>query len=235
MRLSSRAATLLAVTAALPLALTACSSGSTDASAPSAKRTAAKDPNAGLRTGTQLKKLLAPASAFPAGYAVEGDNTADSGAQLLTPSARKTAKPDCTKLEGTSWIQVTGYEDSSAFAQNDYVNAQKTAEIAQEIDEFPVAQGKAVMKQLTAVAAECATYTDTSERTKVKVTGKATTGLGDEAYTMTQTSGKWQNGTTLIAARSGGSVVTVLSTAGTDNGAASAKKLTTTLLAGLKK
>ncbi|MEW2620639.1 hypothetical protein [Streptomyces sp. NPDC048106] len=235
MRLSSRAATLLAVAAALPLALTACSSGSTDSSAPSAKQTKAKDPNAGLATGTQLKKALAPASAFPAGFAIETDNSADSGAQLITPSARKTGKPDCTKLEATSWIQVTGYEDSASFAQNDYVNAQKTEELAQEIDEFPGAQGTAVMKQLATVATECATFTDTSEHATVKVAGKATAGLGDEAYTITLTSGKWQNGTTLVAARSGSSVVTVLSTAGNDNGAASAKKLTTTLLAALKK
>ncbi|MER6327884.1 hypothetical protein [Streptomyces sp. NPDC001034] len=235
MRLSSRAATLLAVASALPLALTACSGGSTDATAPSAKQTKAKDPNAGLLTGTQLKKALAPASAFPAGFAVEDDNSADSGAQLLTPSARKTAKPDCSKLEATSWIQVTGYEDSSSFAQNDYVNRQKTEEIAQEIDEFPAAQGTAVMKQLQTVATECATFTDTDAHAKVKVTGEATTGLGDEAYTMTLTSGTWQNGTTLVAARSGSHLVTVLSTAGSDNGAASAKKLTTTLLTGLKK
>ncbi|MFY4718952.1 hypothetical protein [Streptomyces sp. LaBMicrA B280] len=235
MRLSSRAATLLAVAAALPLALTACSTGSTDASAPSAKQTRAKDPNAGLLTGTRLTKLLAPASAFPAGYTVEDDNTADSGAKLLSPSARKTTKPDCVNLESTSWIQVTGYENSASFAQNDYVNAQKTEEIAQEIDEFPLTQGKDVMKRFATVAAQCATYTDTDAHAKVKVTGKAVAGLGDEAYTMTLTSGRWQNGTTLVAARSGSSVVTVLSTAGTDNGAASAKKLTTTLLAGLKK
>ncbi|GAA2492620.1 hypothetical protein GCM10023100_46180 [Actinocorallia cavernae] len=235
MRLSSRAATLLAVAAALPLALTACSTGSTDASAPSAKQTKAKDPNDGLRTGAQLKKLLAPASAFPAGYTVEDDNTADSGAELLSTSARKTTKPDCVSLESTSWIQVTGYKNSSSFAQNDYVNAQKTEEIAQEIDEFPAAQAKDAMKQIAAVATRCATFTDTDAHAKVKVAGKATAGLGDEAYTMTLTSGKWQNGTTLVAARSGSSVVTVLSTAGTDNGAASAKKLTTTILAGLKK
>ncbi|MYR02074.1 hypothetical protein GTX23_26730, partial [Streptomyces sp. SID6139] len=91
------------------------------------------------------------------------------------------------------------------------------------------------MKQIAAVATQCATFTDTDAHAKVKVAGKATAGLGDEAYTMTLTSGKWQNGTTLVAARSGSSVVTVLSTAGSDNGAASAKKLTTTILAGLKK
>ncbi|OIK24120.1 hypothetical protein [Streptomyces malaysiense] len=234
MRLSSRAATLLAAAAALPLALTACSTGSTDASAPSAKQTA-KDPNASLPTGTQLKKALAPASYFPAGYAVESDNTADSGDQLLTQSAKSGAKPGCTRLESTSWIQLTGYKGGVSFAQNDYTIKDKTQELAQEIDAFRGTTAKAVMKEFANVAADCATFTDTDAHAKVAVTGKATAGLGDEAYTMTLTSGAWQNGSTLVAARSGNSVVTVLSTADSDNGAASAKKLTAKVLAGLKK
>ncbi|MGW2568257.1 hypothetical protein [Streptomyces sp. NPDC001537] len=238
MRLSPRVATLLAV-AALPLALTACSSGSSSdqgaASSDKAAATKAKDPNASLPTGTQLKKALAPASAFPAGLTIEADGSSDTGGTLLSPSAKKSGKPDCTRLEGTSWIQVSGYKGGLSFAQNDYASKDKTQEVAQEIDTFQGTTAAAVMKSLQSVAAECATFTDTDTHAKVKVTGKSTTGLGDEAYTMTLTSGTWENGTTLIAARSGNSVVTVLSTAGSDNGAASAKKVTTTVLAALKK
>lgn len=237
MRLSSRVATLLAV-AALPLALTACSSGSSSGASSdtgaNAKPAKAKDLNAGLATGTELKKALASASAFPAGFTLEADGASDSGGQFLAPSARKTAKPDCTKLESTSWIQVTGYEGGVSFAQDDYVNQGKTEEMAQEIDEFQGSTAGAVMKRLQSVAAECATFTDTDAHAAVKVVGAATTGLGDEAYTMTLTSGAWQNGTTLVAARSGNAVVTVLSTAGADNGAATAKKLTGELLTSVK-
>ncbi|WP_030941832.1 hypothetical protein [Streptomyces sp. NRRL S-646] len=236
MRLSPRVATLLAV-AALPLALTACSSGSSsdDGGAASPAKGAAKDPNAGLPTGTQLKKALAPASAFPAGLTIEADGSSDTGGTFLAPSARKTAKPDCTRLEATSWIQVSGYKGGVSFAQNDYASKDKTQEVAQEIDSFQGTTAASVMKALQTVATECATFTDTDAHAKVKVTGKSTAGLGDEAYTMTLTSGTWENGTTLIAARSGNSVVTVLSTAGSDNGAVSAKKVTTTVLAALKK
>ncbi|MGV4984160.1 hypothetical protein ACVB8X_15650 [Streptomyces sp. NRAIS4] len=234
MRLSPRAATLLAV-AALPLALTACSSASSsDAGGASAKPAKAKDLNAGLATGTQLKKALAPASAFPAGFAFEADGASDTGGKFLSPSARKTAKPDCTRLEGTSWIQVTGYEGGVSFAQNDYANHDKTEEVAQEIDAFQGTTAATVMKQLRTVAGECATFTDTDAHAKVKLTGRSTAGLGGEAYTMTLTSGTWQNGTTLIAARSGNSVVTVLSTAGADNGAATAQKVTARILGSLK-
>ncbi|QTD98994.1 hypothetical protein [Streptomyces cyanogenus] len=233
MRLSSRAATLLAV-AVLPLALSACSSDSSSGTGASAKPAKAKNPNAGLLTGTQLKKALAPASAFPAGFTLEADGASDSGGKFLAPSSRKTAKPDCTRLEGTSWIQVTGFEGGVAFAQDDYVNADKTEEVAQEADAFQGTTAKTVMKQLQSVAAECATFTDTDTHAKVKVKGESTAGLGDEAYTMTLTSGTWETGTTLIAVRSGNTVVTVLSTAGSDNGAAAAKKVTTRILGSLK-
>ncbi|MEV6115761.1 hypothetical protein AB0L59_25450 [Streptomyces sp. NPDC052109] len=235
MRLSPRVATLLAV-AALPLALTACSSGSSpDAGGASAKPAKAKDLNAGLATGTQLKKALAPASAFPSGLTIETDGSADSGDQFLSPSSRKTAKPDCKRLEATSWIQISGYKGGVSFAQNDYANKDKTEEVAQEIDTFQGATAASVLKELQSVATACATFTDTDAHAKVELTGKPTAGLGDEAYTMTLTSGAWQNGTTLIAARSGNTVVTVLSTAGSDNGASSAKRVTTTVLAALKK
>ncbi|MEV7691215.1 hypothetical protein ACFW1F_34320 [Streptomyces bungoensis] len=239
MRHSSRVVTLLAV-AALPLALSACSSGSSGSSGSSsdtgahAKPAKEKDPNAGLLSGTQLKQVLAPASAFPAGFTAEADGASDSAGDFLSPSARKTAKPDCTRLEGTSWIQVTGYQGGVSFAQNDYANHDKTETLAQEIDEFQGATANKVMAQLQSVAAECATFTDTDMHAKVKTTGRSTSGLGDEAYTITLTSGAWENGTTLVAARSGSAVVTVLSTHGSDNGAASAKKLTAQLVDALK-
>ncbi|MEV5874476.1 hypothetical protein AB0L75_09655 [Streptomyces sp. NPDC052101] len=235
MRLSPRAATLLAV-AVLPLALTACSSGSSSATGggTDAKPAKAKDLNAGLATGTQLKKALAPASAFPAGFAPTADGTSDSGGTFLAPSGRSTAKPDCTRLEGTSWIQVTGFKGGVSFAQNDYANRGKTEEVVEEIDAFQGTTANAVMKEIRTVAGECATFTDTDAHAKVRLTGRATAGLGDEAYTMTLTSGAWENGSTLIAVRSGSSVVTVLSTAGGDNGAASARKVTTRTLGSLK-
>ncbi|MEU8028996.1 hypothetical protein [Streptomyces sp. NPDC049099] len=230
MHLSPRVATLLAV-AVLPLALTACSPDDGGASAKPAK---AKNLNAGLVTGARLKKALAPASAFPSALTLEAAGAADSGGAFLSPSSRKTGKPDCTRLEATSWIQLSGFKGGVSFAQNDYANQDKTEEVAQEIDQFQGTTATEVMKGLRDVAARCATFTDTDTHAKVKLTGTSTAGLGDEAYTMTLKSGAWENGTTLIAARSGRSVVTVLSTAGSDNGAASAKKVTTAILAALK-
>ncbi|MFI5815284.1 hypothetical protein ACIA7S_30620 [Streptomyces sp. NPDC051643] len=106
------ARTLLAV-AVLPLALAACSSGTSDH--PSAAPTkAAKDPDAGLLTGARLKKALAPASFFASGFAVDPDGARDSGATYTAPSASAAAKPDCSLLGGTSWIAVTGVSGVSS-------------------------------------------------------------------------------------------------------------------------
>ncbi|MFB7508126.1 hypothetical protein ACFC0P_32540, partial [Streptomyces broussonetiae] len=135
---------------------------------------------------------------------------------------------------GTSWIQVAGLKGGVSFAQNDYANKERTEEVAQETDEFQGTTATTVMKDLRTVASQCATFTDTDAHTTVRLKGRSTPGLGDEAYTMTLTSGTWQNGSTLIAVRSGSAVVTVLSTAGTDNGAASAQRVTTRILGSLK-
>jgi hypothetical protein len=235
MHLPSRLVQVLAV-AALPLALTACSTGSSDSSdakAP-AKTAKAKDPNAGLLTGSRLKKALAPASVFPPELTPVAEGAVDSGGQFLAPAVRNTAKPDCTKFENTSWLDVTGYKGGVSFAQGDYANKDQTEEMVQEIDEFQGTTATTVMKEVRNAATACATFTDPSEHAKVKLSGRSTSGLGDEAYTITLTSGHWENGTTLVAARVGTSVVTVMSTAGGDNGAATAAKLAGHVVGSLK-
>ncbi|MEH0548978.1 hypothetical protein QA802_39725 [Streptomyces sp. B21-105] len=236
MRLPSHAAKMIAV-AALPLALAACSSSastdSADSPAASATPSKAADPNAGLLTGTQLKKALAPASYFPAGFAADASLARDTGDTYQAPATKNAAKPRCADLAATSWISLTGIEGVS-FAQNSYINQNTSSELDQEIDVYRGTTGADVLKGLADVVAACPSYTDSDTHSKVKVTGAATAGLGDEAYTITLTSSAWETGTTLIASRTGTAVVSVLSTEGSDNGAASAKKLTEHVLASLK-
>ncbi|MFF3152450.1 hypothetical protein [Streptomyces sp. NPDC057910] len=235
MRRVSTAAAFLAV-AALPLALTACSSGgsASGGAAKSAAGTAAtpsvaatpEDPNAGLATGARLKTALAPASFFGPGYALDASATRDSGSTYQEPSSAPASagKPDCGKLAGTSWIAITG-DTGVSFAQDDYANKNTSAEMAQEVDVFRGTTASTVLKHLKKAVAACPAFKDGDTKTTAKVKGAATRGLGDEAYTITVTDPAWQNGTTLIAVRRGTAVVTVLSTAGHDNGAATAKKL----------
>lgn len=234
MRLTSRTLTVLA-TAALPLVLAACSSGSTGSStatSPSAKPAESKDPDAGLATGTQLKAALAPASYFPSGFAADASLSRDTGGTYQAPATKSAAKPRCADLDATSWISLTGVEGVS-FAQNSYVS-KASGELDQEIDVYRGTTSTEVMKGLGKVVAACPTYTDTDTHSKVTVTGVSTAGLGDDAYTITLSDSTWDNGTTLVAARVGTAVVSVLSTDGSDNGAASAKKLAAQLVASLK-
>ncbi|MEU7056876.1 hypothetical protein [Streptomyces sp. NPDC046197] len=236
MRTPSRLARALAV-ATLPLALAAC--GSHDSSSASASATpsasATKDPNAGLLTGTQLKKALAPASAFPAGLVPVPQGASDSGGKFLAPQPGKTGKPDCTKLNTTAWVSVAGPRGGVSYANDDRMDKSQTAEIAQEIDEFPGTAAAAALKDVRAITATCPTFTDTDLHAKVKVSGRSVPGLGDEAYAITLTSAGWENGTTLMAARQGNAVVTVMSTAGSDNGAAGAKKVAEQVVGSLQK
>ncbi|MFJ4714958.1 hypothetical protein [Streptomyces sp. NPDC088785] len=235
MRSMTRAAVLLCATAALPLALTACGpDDSTDAKAPAASSGRAKDPDAGLATGARLKKALAPAAFFGSGYSLDPSAARDTGDTYQKQAAHPAAlaHPDCTKLGGTSWIALTGDEGVS-FAQNDYVDADSSVDIAQEIDTFRGATAGTVMRHLEKVVAACPAYRDADTKSRVTVAGAATDGLGDSAYTITLTDPTWTNGTTLIAVRKGTDVVTVMSTDGHDDGAATAKRLAAKVTAAL--
>ncbi len=147
------------------------------------------------------------------------------------PSSSPAPKPDCSLLGGTSWITITG-DSGVSFAQNDYISKNTSEDIAQEIDTYRGTTSTTVLTDLEKTATACATFTDSDTHTKVKVTGATTPGLGDSAYTITLTNSAWQNGTT-IAVRAA-DVVSVMSTDGHDNGAATAKKLATRIVTSLK-
>jgi hypothetical protein len=224
----SRAVVKALALTAVPLALTLTACGSLS------KQPAAEDPDAGLLTGEQLKHALAPASFFASGFTADPSDARDTGDTYVEPSTAASAKPDCAKLDGTSWITVTGVSGVS-FAQNDYISKNTSEEIAQEVDAYRGTTAATVLKDLQKAVSACASFTDDQTHTEVKVTGEAAPGLGDAAYTVTLTDSAWRNGTTLIAARVGTNVVSVLSTDGHDNGAATAKKLTERIVASLKR
>jgi hypothetical protein len=185
-------------------------------------------------TGTQLKALLAPASSFPSGFAIDSSGARDTGDGYITQSVADVPKSDCTKLLGTSWSsEITGISGVS-FAQNDYANKDLSESVAQEIDAYRGTTAQTMMEALGKVALACPSVADSQTSSKAKVTERATAGLGDSAYTITVTDSAWQNGQTLVAARVGTAVVTVLSSDGTDNGAGTAQKLSRQLVASLK-
>ncbi|MEU3725576.1 hypothetical protein [Streptomyces sp. NPDC031705] len=237
MRQISSAARIVTV-AALPLALTACSFIAPKAAAPSTTGTPSAaaapsaDPNKGLLTGRQLKAALAPASFFGAGFAADPELTRDTGDTYQLPAITEVPAPDCTKLGATSWTEITGISGVS-FAQNAYVNKNSSEEFAQEIDVYRGTTATTVLDALGKISKACPGYTDSDTQAKVAVAEKPLAGVGDGAWSITQTSTAWQGGTTLVAARVGTSVVTVLVSSSTDNGLPGATKLAKQLVASL--
>jgi hypothetical protein len=235
MRLVRALSPAAALLAAVPVALAACTPG-THTPAARATTTAVRataNPDLGLLTGTQLQRLLAPPSYFPAGFAPDPSGARDSGPGYQRPAVTAMRKPNCRLLGGTSWITITGI-DGVSFAQNDYLDKASSAEIAQEIDVYRGTTAQAVLRKLGGIAAACPSYPDPQTSSTAKVRERARARLGDGGYLITVTAPAWQGGTTLVAARAGTAVVTVLSTAGPGNGHASALKLASHLVAALQ-
>ena len=63
----------------------------------------------------------------------------------------------CGVLDGTSWI-AAGDVSTADFAQNDYANASKTEELAQEADAFQPGDAQKVMTRLWRVFGHCRTF-----------------------------------------------------------------------------
>lgn len=227
------AATLLTA-AALLLALAACTTGSTPApdtaAAPPSAAPSPTDPNAGLLTGTQLKGLLEPRSYFPHRYVRDPAGTRDTGSGYQQPGATDVTKPKCRLLGATSWTSITGISGVS-FAEDAYIDKASSSEIAQEIDVYRGTASQAVMRKLGAVATACPWYTDPQTGRRATVREQASPRFAAGGYVITVTDPAWRGGTTLVAARAGATVVTVLSTDGADNGHASAMRLASQLVA----
>jgi hypothetical protein len=88
-----------------------------------------------------------------------------------------------------------------------------------------------VMRKLGAVATACPWYTDPQTGRRATVREQASPRFAAGGYVITVTDPAWRGGTTLVAARAGTAVLTVLSTDGADNGHASAMRLASQLVA----
>jgi hypothetical protein len=206
---AARVATALAV----PLLLAACSTSTSTTAAGSSSTSAQSaapspsDPYAGLLTGAKLKPLLV--TDMPPGFTLDSAGSRDSGTFFQLPSTPSAAAtPDCTQLEGTAWVDLSG-QGAVAFAQNDYLDSAKN-EIAQEIDVYESTTAQTVMTRLQQVFAACATYksTDAGTTATVHVVTSAAPDLGPDAIKAVVTSPSWQGDTTMVAARVNNSVVT---------------------------
>jgi len=210
---------ITAVSLALAVALTGCSSGS-DA-APSGPDTGTEsngvtpekfDPNAGLKNGSELKAALITKKDVPAGFKVQPDLTRDS-AEGFGPTGRSVSptKASCKHLNTNVWINGAGI-DSAAFAQTSFKSSDGL-EIDAEIDTYRETDAAKVMDNLDKLFKVCASYKTTTPgagKSTVKVSHKAGPKAGDASTKALLTSPVWQDGSTLIAVQVDTSVITVL-------------------------
>jgi len=173
--------------------------------------------------GGSSSTLLLPASMLPAGFKLDTQGARNTGASVAPDSSSPVpASKVCGLLTGTSWILAAG-EDSATFAQNDYLDAGHTQEVAQEIDTFTGTDATKVMSGLWKAFGRCQDFTQkyngmTARTTLVR---SRPTSAAYAAIEAVQTSPTFTGGTTLVAIRTGNAIVTVLySAASHDKGGA---------------
>jgi hypothetical protein len=221
--------------AAVPLLVAACSSASPTGSAEptrAATSSAAAAPNAGLLKGTQLKALLAPVSWFPSGFTADPTGSVNTGDTYQEPSPT-TGPPDCTKLDGTAWVDLSGV-GSVSFAQNDFIDQSTSEQYAQEIDVYQGTSAQEAMAGLRKLAGTCPTFHDAQTSSTVTVKLMNGPALGDDALTFTLDSPMWGGGLTLEAVRVGTAVATVLYSAASGSATTQATRLAAAVTANLK-
>jgi hypothetical protein len=225
----ARRGMIAAASGLLVLAVVGCSTGgstSTSASSPARATTGSASASGGAGAaldGNTLYSLLLPASAMPKGYRIDSSGTRNSGQSLPQDASQPvSASQACNLLTGTSWILAGGI-NSSDFAENDYDNPSKTAEVAQEVDYFQPGDATKVMSELWQVFGRCRSFTQQAAGTtaKTSLTRVRLRRVGDGGIKAVELSPVFSGGTTLAAIRIGDVIVTCLdSSPSSNNGAA---------------
>lgn len=220
------AAASLATAGLLTLAVSACSGSATGAGASSSGNTgkaaatgaantsptASPSPTQTFLTGSQLRRLLLPASAMPKGFTLDTSGVRNSGGSILPASSNPVRRSQvCNKFMDLSWVAVAGI-GSATFAQNDYGNSGRTSQVAQEIDTFHGTGSREVMSKLWKAFGHCATFTYkySGMTGKVTLTRSRLSGTGEQGIKAVVTTPIFQGGTTLVAIRVGNAVITCL-------------------------
>jgi hypothetical protein len=200
---------LVAAVASLIAGCSAASSSSGASPQPSAPVTAS---SATLPSGSRLAGILLPGSSMPSGYKVDPSTTRDTGGEL--PSDAATAVPAsqvCQDFTETAYIQVAGISTTD-FAQSNYLNADRTEEVAEEIDVFTGTDAQKVMATLWQELGRCASFSYQSSGTTVSNTLKRSQlpGEGDDAIKAVIVSPVFDGGETIVAIRVGSQIITML-------------------------
>jgi hypothetical protein len=158
---------------------------------------------------------------MPSGYKVDTSSTRNSEGQLPSDTAQPVpASQVCEAFTQTAYIRVAGISTND-FAQSDYLSADKSEEIAEEIDIFTGADAQKAMTTLWQQFGKCSSFSYPSNGTIAKstLTRSRLPGGGADAMKAVIVSPLFQGGQTLVAIRVGSQIITTLdSSAGKDLG-----------------
>jgi hypothetical protein len=179
-----------------------------------------------LLKGSKLNTLLLPASTMPKGFKLSTEGARNS-ADAVAPASEEPLAPGkvCEVFTQTAWIRAGGVGNAT-FAQNDYVDAGRTNQVAQELDGFHGDDAQKAMAGLRKSLTRCAHFTQKTDGMvgKVTIVRSALKNVGDEGIKAVETSPIWEGGMTLVAVRVGATVITVFySSSHKDKGAAAVK------------
>lgn len=184
--MNSRKLISAAFVAALPWALTGCSSSNpAPVVGTSAGATARVAAPAAQLTGSQLAAALLGAADVPADFGTDSGSSLDSGGALTTATAKyKPANLSCTDLLND--IGKAGFGES-AMASDEMENDDSGEMLDQDVYQFPSATAANVFfTSLQAKWNSCGTFTESDSAGKVTITAASTpAGLGDMVFANT--------------------------------------------------
>lgn len=214
------ATAVASLTAGLIAGCSPAGSSPAASSSPSAPATTPSPTHSAL-SGPQLSDILLPASSMPDGFTLDPSATRNTGSQLPSDNSQPVpASEVCQAFMQTSFIRAAGIE-TGVFAQSDFVNADRSQEIAQQIDVFTGTDAQQAMTKLWQAFGKCSSFSYKSNGTTVHstLTRSRLSGAGDEAVKAVIVSPVFQGGETLVAVRMGSQIITTLySSSGSDLG-----------------
>jgi hypothetical protein len=158
---------------------------------------------------------------MPNGYKVDPSTTRNTGSQLPSDTAQSMpASQVCQAFSQTAYIRAAGIATGD-FAQSDYLTADQSQEIAEEIDIYTGTDAQKAMTALWQEFGKCSSFSYQSNGTTVSstLTRSRLPGEGDDAMRAVIVSPVFEGGETIVAIRMGSQIITTLdSSSGKDLG-----------------
>lgn len=228
MRTSSPAASScsparLGLAAVLTSLIAGCSAASPSpaASSPSSPSSpVVATPSATALSGAQLAGILLPATSMPKGYKT-GSAARNTGSELPSDVAQPMAASQvCQAFTESSYIRVVGIA-AGDWAEGDYISADQSQEVVEEIDTFTGTDSQKAMATLWQEFGKCSSFSYQTNGTTAPstLTRSQLPGEGGDAIKAVIVSPVIEGGETLVALRMGSQIITILdSSSGKDLG-----------------